>query len=93
MNHYILVKFNDSIEKESIINSIKELFQKAIAIKEVEKIDIYQSNIDLPNRYDLMIRMVLTKNALNEFDNGEIHKEWKERFGKYIMNKTIFDCE
>ena len=93
MNHYIIVKFNDSIEKESIINSIKELFQKAIAIKEEEKIDIYQSNIDLPNRYDLMIRMVLTKNALNEFDNGEIHKEWKERFGKYIMNKTIFDCE
>ena len=93
MNHYIIVKFNDSIEKESIINSIKELFQKAIAIKEVEKIDIYQSNMDLPNRYDLMIKMVLTKNALNEFDNGEIHKEWKERFGKYIMNKTIFDCE
>lgn len=93
MNHYIIVKFNDSIEKERIINSIKELFQKAIAIKEVEKIDIYQSNMDLPNRYDLMIKMVLTKNALNEFDNGEIHKEWKERFGKYIMNKTIFDCE
>ena len=93
MNHYIIVKFNDSIEKERIINSIKELFQKAIAIKEVEKIDIYQSNMDLPNRYDLMIKMVLTKNALNEFDNGEIHKEWKERFGKYIINKTIFDCE
>ena len=31
--------------------------------------------------------------ALEEFDNGEIHKEWKERFGKYIMNKIIFDCE
>ena len=62
-------------------------------IKEVEKIDIYESNMDLPNRYDLMIRMVLSKNALNEFDNGEIHKEWKEKFGKYIMNKTIFDCE
>ena len=31
--------------------------------------------------------------ALEEFDNGEIHKEWKEEFGKYIMNKTIFDCE
>ena len=93
MTHYIIVKFNENTEKKSIINSIRELFQKAINIKEIEKIDIDESNMDLPNRYDLMIKMVLSKNALNEFDNGEIHKEWKDCFGKYIMNKTIFDCE
>ena len=23
----------------------------------------------------------------------QFSKEWKEKFGKYIMNKTIFDCE
>lgn len=80
-------------EKKSLINPIRELFQKAIAIKDVEKIDIYESNMDLPNRYDLMIKMVLSKDALNEFDNGEIHKEWKERFGEYIMSKTVFDCD
>ena len=93
MTHYIIVKFNENTEKKSLINPIRELFQKAIAIKDVEKIDIYESNMDLPNRYDLMIKMVLSKDALNEFDNGEIHKEWKERFGEYIMSKTIFDCE
>ena len=81
------------LEKKSLINPIRELFQKATAIKDVEKIDIYESNMDLSNRYDLMIKMVLSENALNEFDNGDIHKEWKERFGKYIMSKTIFDCE
>ena len=62
-------------------------------IKEVEKVEIYESNTDLPNRYDLMIKMDLSKNALKEFDNSEIHKEWKEKFGKYITSKTIFDCE
>ena len=93
MTHYIIVKFNENIEKKNLINPIRELFQKANTIKDVEKIDIYESNIDLPNRYDLMIKMILSKNALSEFDNGEIHKEWKERFGKYIMSKTIFDCE
>ena len=93
MTHYIIVKFNENTEKKSLINPIRELFHKATAIKDVEKIDIYESNMDLLNRYDLMIKMVLSKNALNEFDNGEIHKEWKERFGKYIMSKTIFDCE
>ena len=93
MKHYIIVKFNENVEKEKLINPIKELFQKAMYIKEVMKVDIYESNMDLPNRYDLMIKMDLSKNALEEFDNGEIHKEWKEEFGKYIMNKTIFDCE
>lgn len=93
MTHYIIVKFNENTEKKSLINPIRELFQKATAIKDVEKIDIYESNMDLSNRYDLMIKMVLSKNALSEFDNGDIHKEWKERFGEYIMSKTIFDCE
>lgn len=93
MKHYIIVKFNGNVEKEKIINSIKELFQKAMHIKEVIEVDIYESNMDLPNRYDLMIKMNLSKKALEEFDNGKIHKEWKEKFGKYIINKTIFDCE
>ena len=93
MKHYIIVKFNEKIEKEKIIDPIRELFQKAIKIKEVEKVDIYESNMDLPNRYDLMIKMDLSKNALKEFDNSEIHKEWKEKIGKYITSKTIFDCE
>lgn len=93
MKHYIIVKFNQNVKKEKLINPIKELFQKARDIKEIIKVDIYESNMDLPNRYDLMIKMDLSKKALEEFDNGEIHKEWKESFGKYIMNKTIFDCD
>ena len=93
MKHYIIVKFNENVEKEKLRNPINELFQKALNIKEIVKVDIYESNMDLPNKYDLMIKMDLSKKALKEFDNGEIHKEWKEKFGKYIMNKTIFDCE
>ena len=40
-----------------------------------------------------MIKMDLSRAALEEFDNGEIHKEWKDKFGEYIISKTIFDCE
>ena len=52
MTHYIIVKFKENTEKKIIINPIRELFQKAISIKEIEKIDTYESNMDLPNRYD-----------------------------------------
>ena len=93
MQHYIIVKFNENIEKEEIINHIKELFKRTNQIKEIKKLEIFESNMNLPNRYDLMIKMELTPKALNEFDNSYIHKEWKEKFGKYIMSKTIFDCD
>ncbi len=93
MTHYIIVKFNENTEKDKIIKPIIELFNKATAIQGMNNINIFESNMDLPNRYDLMIKMDLTQEALKEFDNGEIHKKWKENFGKYIMSKTIFDCE
>ena len=93
MQHYIIVKLNENIEKEKIINPIKELFKKTTQIKEIKKVEIFESNMNLPNRYDLMIKMELSPKALNEFDNSAIHKEWKEKFGKFIMSKTIFDCD
>lgn len=40
-----------------------------------------------------MIEMVLTPQALELFDNSQIHKKWKTEYGKYIVNKTIFDCD
>ena len=93
MQHYIIVKFNENIEKEEIINPIKELFKRTNQIKEIKKLEIFESNMNLPNRYDLMIKMELSPKALNEFDNSDIHKEWKEKFENFIMSKTIFDCD
>ena len=48
--------------------------------------------MNLSNRHDLMIEMQLSRKALETFDNSEIHKCWKEQYGKYILNKVIFDC-
>ena len=93
MRHYIIVKFEESINIDNIIEPIKELFNQALKIEGVKSIEVKVKNIDLPNRHDLMIEMNLTKEALNIFDNSEIHKKWKEEYGKYIVNKTIFDCE
>lgn len=93
MKHYIIVKFNDDCDKEKLYGPIKELFNKSLEIEGVNGLDVYTSCIDLPNRYDLMIKMDLSLEALREFDSSEIHKKWKEEFGSYIESKTIFDCE
>lgn len=93
MKHYIIVKFEKTVNVKDVLNPIKTLFNRAVDIKGVDEIEIYTSNINLPNRYDLMIKMTLSRQALTEFDNSEIHKEWKSKFGKYVISKTIFDCE
>lgn len=54
---------------------------------------IHKSNSSKDNRDDLMIEMILTIKGLQDFDNSEVHKQWKEIYGKYVESKTIFDCE
>ena len=93
MKHYIIVQFDESVDANEMVSQIRELFHKALDINGVDKVEIYVSNIDLPNRHDLMIKMSLSQIALELFDNSEVHKKWKSEYGRYIIQKTIFDCE
>lgn len=93
MKHYIIVKFIDSENIQELIEPIQELFNKALNIDGVNEIKVYKSNMNLHNRHDVMIKMVLTPEALTKFDSSEIHKQWKLEYGKYILDKTIFDCD
>lgn len=93
MKHFIIVKFNNSVKIQDIVEPIKKLFSNALDINGVSKIEVYTSNSDKSNRHDIMIEMLLTKGALEVFDNSETHRHWKAEYDKYIMDKTIFDCE
>ena len=93
MKPFIIVKFNESVSINNVINPIKNLFNQALSIEGIEDIKIHTSNINLPNRHDIMIEMYLTKQGLTNFDNSYIHKKWKDEYGELIINKTIFDCE
>ena len=93
MNHYIIVKFNDDVKYIELIDSIRNLFNKSLELDGVNSVDLYTSCIDRSNRYDLMIKMNLSEDGLVNFDNSYIHKEWKEKYGALISNKTIFDCK
>ena len=93
MKHYIIVKFNEDYNYLKQLEDIQKLFNEALTIDGVDRIDIYKSNSNRANRYDLMIKMDLTNEALIDFDNSLIHAKWKSEYGKYIQSKTIFDCE
>jgi len=93
MKHFIIVKFDNSVKVQELTGRIKDLFNKSLSIDGVDKVEVYVSNSDLPNRHDLMIEMVLTSPALEAFDSSAIHETWKREYGEHIVSKTIFDCD
>lgn len=93
MKHYIIVKFKNNYNYKSEINNIYNLFNEAKKIDGVKDITIKSSNSTRENRFDLMIEMELTVEGLQNFDNSEIHSNWKNSYGKHIESKTIFDCD
>lgn len=93
MRHYIIIKFKDKVNAREHLESIKSIFDKALSIDGVENIEIYASNSDETNRADLMIKMTLSHIALMDFEESDIHKQWKDEYRNLIDYKTIFDCE
>ena len=93
MKHYIIVKFNDTFNYQEHVDEIKDLFNETLKIDGIKEVKLYLSNSKLDNRYDLMIKMILKIEALNEFDNSWIHQKWKDDYDKYIKSKVIFDCD
>lgn len=92
MTHYIIVKFNGSVtNKQELFHQIEVLFLPAAQIEGIHQVELFPSCIGRPNRHDLMIRMEMEPEALAAFDASEIHRAWKEQFGGYIAEKTIFD--
>lgn len=94
INHYIIVKWNNLLEnKDSIVEEVKRIFDKTLSIDGVHKVEVLKNVINRENRFDLMIKIEMEKEALDLYDKSEPHKEWKEKFNKFILSKTIFDSE
>ena len=94
MKHCILVKWNALVEnKNEIAKEVKSLFLELLTIKGVRDVKIHQNVIDRANRYDLMILIEMDKEVLPIYDDSKPHHEWKEKYGKFVENKAIFDFE
>lgn len=96
MKHHIICKFKDTVSKEELkamLPDIQALFDHCNEIPGVEKTELIPNVIDRPNRYDLMIRMTMTEDALPVYDQCRWHKEWKQNYGDLLEAKAIFDSE
>lgn len=96
MKHHILAKFKSEISKKQIeefLPDIKSLFNNALSIEGISKVEVIPNCIARPNRYDLLIVLTMEKQALEIYDNSDFHHQWKEKYGSMLESKAIFDCE
>ena len=94
MKHIILVKWNkDVVDKNELAKNAGIIFKPLLKIKGINDVKLYQNVIERSNRYDLMICIEMDKSVLPIYDDSEPHHEWKEKYGKFVENKAIFDFE
>jgi hypothetical protein len=94
IKHHILVKWNASVcDKKALLKDIQSIFNKLLVYPEIHSIEYSENVINRPNRYDLMICIKMEDDFLKIYDVSEAHKEWKEKYGKFLENKAIFDSE
>lgn len=93
MEHYIIVKFTEGTDVKALVEPVRAIFEETLEIPGIQKLDIRTSNSDIENRYDLMIRIDMDKEALPAYAASEPHLRWKKEYGSRIAKKAIFDCD
>ncbi|MCC6094241.1 MAG: Dabb family protein [Eubacterium sp.] len=96
MVHCILVKFREDVgvdEREDLLPDIRLLFGRLKGIDGIHDVKVIPNVINRPNRYDLLIRIDMDREALEVYDQSEPHMEWKTEYAAYLEKKAIFDYE
>ena len=93
MKHYIIVKFTEGTDVKALVEPVRAIFEKTLEISGIHTLDLHVSNSDIANRYDLMIRIDMDKEALPAYAASEPHLRWKKEYGSRIAKKAIFDCD
>ena len=94
MKHCILVKWNNEIkDKNAMVSSVKNVFDKLLNIEGIYGVEYRKNCIDRDNRFDLLISIDMDKAVLPIYDTSAPHIEWKEKYGKFVEKKAIFDFE
>ena len=91
MKHHIIIKFNKDVDKERIIDEIKKYFDNTYKVEGIKKVEVFTSSVRLRNRFDMMIKITISKDNLKDFENSDFYLGFKDKYSKYISKKTIFD--
>lgn len=64
MRHFIIVKLKDPKEKAALAGPVQALFEQTLAVPGIHEVKLHLSCSERPNRYDMMIELVMEPEAL-----------------------------
>lgn len=95
MKHCILAKYTAEIypRREELLPRVREIFSAAGDIPGVVGAEVFPNCVDRANRYDVLIVLEMSRDALAAYDESAMHHRWKDEFGPLLEQKAIFDFE
>ena len=94
MKHCILAKFRpEAGDWRAYLPQIREIFSAAGDIPGVRGAEVLPGCVDRDNRYDVLIRLDMDREALSLYDVSAMHHRWKDEFMPLLEKKAIFDHE
>lgn len=95
MKHCILAKFTPEAkaQRAALLPRIREIFSAAADIPGVHGAEVIPNCVDRDNRYDVLIRLDMDREALPLYDVSAMHHRWKDEFAPLLEKKAIFDHE
>ncbi len=98
MKHCILIKYISSVtDRKALQPEIRRLFEGLLqgpeAVSGIHAVEVIPNTVDRANRYDLLIRIEMDREALSAYDESAIHRRWKVEYGPLLEKKAIFDYD
>ena len=94
MKHWCLAKFRPEAGYwRAYLPQIREIFSAAGDIPGVHGAEVIPNCVDRDNRYDVLIRLDMDREALSLYDVSAMHHRWKDEFTPLLEKKAIFDHE
>ena len=95
MKHCILAKFTPEAkaQRAALLPRIREIFSAAADIPGVHGAEVIPNCVDRDNRYDVLIRLDMDREALSLYDVSAMHHRWKDEFTPLLEKNAIFDHE
>lgn len=92
MKHCILAKFTPEAkaQRAALLPRIREIFSAAADIPGVHGAEVIPNCVDRDNRYDVLIRLDMDREALPLYDVSAMHHRWKDEFTPLLEKKAIF---
>lgn len=91
MKHCILAKFTPAAkaQRAALLPRIREIFSAAADIPGVHGAEVIPNCVDRDNRYDVLIRLDMDREALSLYDVSAMHHRWKDEFTPLLEKKAM----